>query len=85
MSHQLEQITKQKNKAFAVLIKTRKQLVEVVDQAQKFLSENRASISDKRQEIDTLDAVNTELLQHMTSVEKSIDETDRILNPAPLQ
>jgi ABC-type transporter Mla subunit MlaD len=85
MSYQLEQISKQKNKAFAVLIKTRKQLAEVVEQAQEFLSKNRDAIAEKRQEVDDLEEINNALLQQMASVEKSIDETDRILNPAPLQ
>ena len=81
MSYQLEQIIKQKSKAFSVLTKTRKQLAEVVDQAQKFLTANRKEIDAKFSEINDLKAENQLLLDEMALIEKSITETDRILQP----
>lgn len=81
MNYQVNDIIKGKDKACAVLLKTRKQLEEVAAKAGEFLVSNRNKISSLNDEIHDLNNVNGEILKQISSIELSIDETNKILNP----
>jgi phenylacetate-coenzyme A ligase PaaK-like adenylate-forming protein len=79
MHYQLKAIANEKNKALKVLVETKNKLEKCRKMAMSFLATNETDISIKQKEISELQVNQAELQLHVSQIDKSIEETNKIL------
>ena len=78
---QVNQILKEKNSAFKILIDTQNKLKKSCEKAFGFIGKNEAEIVTKQEEITSLSDVNGSLNGQIKAMEASIQQTESIINP----
>jgi len=81
-STQLEQIQRQKEKAFSIFHKTRVKLLQTIDQANQHIYENDQVIIDNNLQNQELTHTNDQIIGHINEIRGSLGQIDAIIGTA---
>lgn len=79
VNYRTNEVVRAKNRAFSIFTRTKEKFEKAIEKARFYVHQNSREISDLTDKRDQRLQANQEMLQHISSMERSIKQIDHII------